>query len=264
MLKGKTVFITGASSGMGKACAEHFAEMGARLIITARRVDRLHALAEELKKKHHVEVLALALDVQDIKAVNFSIESLSEAWKNIDILINNAGLALSTAPIQTGNPEDWDTMINTNLKGLLYMTRAILPGMIARATGHIINIGSIAAHSYYAGGNVYCATKHAVKAISQCMRIDLAGTPIRVSEIDPGAVNTEFSTVRWKDKQRADAFYEGFTPLSAEDIARSVVFCAIQPAHVNVAEIILFPTEQASASLITRRGEEVKDTGIFR
>lgn len=263
MLKGKTVFITGASSGMGKACAEQLGAMGARLIITARRTDRLTALATTLKTTHRVDVLPLELDVQNNTKIKKVIESLPEDWKNIDILINNAGLSLGTTPIQEAKPEDWDVVIDTNIKGLLYVTRAILPNMIARNTGHVINIGSVGGHDYYAGGNVYCATKHAVKAITRCLRIDLAGTPIRVSEIDPGAVQTEFSEVRWKDKARADAFYEGFTPLTPDDIARSVVFCAIQPPHVNIVEVMILPTDQSSPTQITRRGETAK-SGMLR
>lgn len=253
MLTGKTVFITGASSGIGQACAEQFSVLGARIIIAARRVERLIALAETLKKTYNTDVFTLELDVRDNQAIQHALETLPKAWKTIDILLNNAGLALTMDPIQSADPKNWDTMIDTNIKGLLYVTRAILPGMIARNAGHIINIGSIAGHDYYPGGNVYCATKHAVKAITRCLRIDLMGKPIRVSEIDPGAVNTEFSTVRWQDKARADAFYEDFTPLTGEDIARSVVFCAIQPAHVNIAEIMVYPTDQAAPSLIARK-----------
>ncbi len=263
MLKGKTIFITGASSGIGKACAEHYAALGARVIVTARRKDRLEKLAQHLRTSHHAEVLVVELNVQDSANVKATIEGLPAHWQEIDILINNAGLALNTAPIQMGNTEDWDVMIDTNVKGLLYVTRAILPGMIARNTGHIINIGSIAGRDYYPGGNVYCATKHAVKAISHSLRIDVAGTPIRVSEIAPGAIHTEFSEVRWKDKARADAFYEDFTPLVADDIARSVVFCTLQPAHVNISELVIHPTDQASVHMITRKGEAPK-AGILR
>lgn len=253
MFKGKIVFITGASSGIGKACAEQFAALGADLILTARRKDRLADLARHLTAAQGVKVLPLQLDVQKYEAVTKLVEALPEAWRAIEIVINNAGLAIETLPLQKGHSEDWDVMIDTNLKGLLYVTRAIIPGMIERNSGHVINIGSIAGHDYYPGGNVYCATKHAVKAITRSLRIDLAGTPLRVSEIDPGAVNTEFSTVRWNDKARADAFYEGFTPLSGDDIARSVVFCAIQPPHVNITEIMVMPTAQASTHLITRQ-----------
>jgi 3-hydroxy acid dehydrogenase/malonic semialdehyde reductase len=262
MLKNKTVFITGASSGIGEACANQFAALGARLIITGRRLDRLQKLAKKLNETEKVEILPLRLDVRNKEEVKKNIAELPDNWKNIDILINNAGLALSTTSIQEGSLEDWDTMIDTNVKGLLYLTRAILPGMIAQSAGHIINISSVAGHDYYAGGNIYCATKHAVKAISHCLRIDLSGTPIRVSEIAPGAVQTEFSEVRWKDKARSDAFYSDFTPLTADDVARSIVFCAIQPAHVNVSEIMIFPTDQGSTSLISRKSKTEKK-GIF-
>lgn len=262
MLKNKIVLITGASSGMGQACAEAFAALGARLILTARRLDRLTALAESLSKTHGVDVLPLALDIQDKAAIHKIVSDLPASWQAIDILINNAGLAHDTKPLQEGNEDDWDAVIDTNFKGLLYMTRAILPQMIARGVGHIINIGSTAGRAYYAGGNVYCATKHAVKAITHCLRIDLAGTPIRVSEVDPGITRSEFNEVRWQDKAKADAFYQGFTPLAPEDIARSVVFCAIQPAHVNIAEVMLFPTDQNAPSMVTRKGE-AKKPGIL-
>lgn len=263
MLKDKIVFITGASSGIGKACAEQFAALGANLIITARRLGRLADLAETLKTTYRVDVLPIALDIQNYDLVNQVIHELPKQWKNIDILVNNAGLALSSDPFQKVDPSNWDTVIDTNVKGLLYVTRALLPEMIERGSGHIMNIGSTAGHSYYAGGNVYCATKHAVKAITHCLRIDLAGTPIRVSEIAPGAVKTEFSEVRWNDKARSDAFYERFTPLLPEDVARSVVFCAIQPAHVNIVEVMVMPTEQNAPSMITRLGD-VPQGGILR
>lgn len=263
MLKNKIVFITGASSGIGKACAEQFATLGARLIITARRLDRLTELAAMLKKTYHVDVLALKMDVKNNTEVQETINNLPDEWKAIDILINNAGLSLSTDSTQVANPENWDIVIDTNFKGVFYVIRAIIPGMIEKNDGHIINIGSVAGHDYYAGGNVYCATKHAVKAMTRCLRLDLAGTSIRVSEISPGAVKTEFSEVRWHNKERADAFYEGFTPLSAEDIARSVSFCAIQPPHVNIVDIMVLPTDQISPTLITRKNEPPK-SGIFR
>lgn len=252
-LKDKIVFITGASSGIGEACAHHFAQHGAKLILTARRIEKIEALAETLQEKHHTEVLSLKLDVQDKLAVKQHIEQLPLEWQAIDILVNNAGLALETAPIQSGNIEHWETMINTNLKGLLYVTRTILPGMIERERGHIINVGSIAGHEAYPLGNVYCATKHAVRAISKSLRLDLLGTDIRVSEIAPGAVNTEFSEVRWKDKQRADAFYQDFMPLVADDIADAVVYAASVPKHVNIAEMVVMPTHQASAQHIHRQ-----------
>lgn len=251
MLQGKTVFITGASSGIGQACAEQFAASGARLILAARRGDRLEALALNLQDKYRTDSLVLTMDVRQAQDVQAKIAALPQGFENIDCLVNNAGLALGTDPFQIGNIENWEIMIDTNIKGLLYISRAVLPKMIEQNTGHIINIGSVAGHSYYAGGNVYCATKHAVKALTHCLRIDLAGTPIRITEIDPGAVKTEFSEVRWKDKARADDFYAGFTPLLPDDIARSVLFAAIQPAHVNITEIMLMATEQNAPSMIT-------------
>lgn len=252
MFKDKIVFVTGASSGIGQSCAEQFAALGARLIITARRIERLTDLKNKLTSQYDTEVLPLALDVQNHEAVKNTIATLPAAWKNIDILINNAGLALGTDLLQESEPENWDTMIDTNVKGLLYVTRAIIPQMIERKAGHIINIGSVAGHTYYRGGNIYCATKHAVKAITRCLRIDLGGTAVRVSEVDPGATQTEFSEVRWKDKERADAFYANFKPLTPDDIARSVVFCAIQPSHVNIVEVMIMPTEESAAGVFVK------------
>lgn len=252
-LKNKIVLITGASSGIGKSCAEQFAALGARLILTARRIDRLNQLAADLKNQYSTEVLSIELDVRDRNKVESIINNLSPEWQSIEILVNNAGLALSTDTTQEGNPDNWDTMIDTNVKGLLYVTRAILPGMIARKNGHVINIGSVAGHEYYPGGNVYSATKHAVKAISKNLKIDLLGTPVRVSEIDPGAVETEFSEVRWKDKERAKEFYATFTPLTPDDIADAVIYCATRKPHVNISEILIQPTDQASANHIFRK-----------
>lgn len=247
-LKNKIIFITGASSGIGEACARHFAEQGAKLILTARRIERLEKLASELK----TAVLSLQLDVQDKNAVSDVINNLSPEWRNIDILVNNAGLALDSLPLQSGNIENWETMIQTNVNGLLYVTRAIVPGMIERKTGHIVNIGSVAGHDAYANGNVYSATKSAVRAISKSLRIDLLGKNIRVTEIAPGATNTEFSTVRWKDKQRADDFYKDFDPLVADDIADAIIYCVTRPQHMNIAELVVYPTEQATVSLFHR------------
>jgi 3-hydroxy acid dehydrogenase/malonic semialdehyde reductase len=252
-LTNKIVFITGASSGIGKACAEQFASQGAHLILTARRFDRIEKLAEKLQKQYGVKVLPIALDIQERETVEKVVHELTEEWKFIDILINNAGLALTTDAIQAANPTNWDIMIRTNICGLLYTTHAILPQMIARNGGHIINIGSTAAHECYTNGNVYCATKHAVKAFSKSLRIDLLGKAIRVTEIDPGCVETEFSEVRWKDKKRAKEFYSGFTPLVAEDIADAAIYCTTRPLHVNIAEMIIYPTEQASANHLHRK-----------
>ncbi len=257
-VKGKVVFITGASSGIGKACAEQFAQLGAHVVITARRLDRLNTIAAELSSKYGIKCTPLELDARDNAQVESIFKKLAADKVEVDILINNAGLALSTDKLQDGNPSNWDTMIDTNVKGLLYVTRAVLPSMIKRNSGHIINIGSISGHDCYASGNVYCATKHAVRAISKSLRLDLFGTAIRVSEIDPGAVETEFSEVRWNDKDKAKMLYEGFEPLVADDIADTVVYCATRPPHVNVAEIIVFPQAQASIAQIYR-GEAAKD-----
>ena len=254
-LKNKIVFITGASSGIGEACAWHFAAQKARLILTARRIDRLKKLATALRRKYHVDILPMQLDVQNKSQVFTTIEGLPKKWQKIDVLVNNAGLALSSTKIHEGDVVEWETMVNTNVLGLLYVTRAILPNMVARNCGHIINIGSIAGREYYLTGNVYCATKHAVKALNQSLRYDLVGTDIRVTEIAPGATNTEFSTVRWKSKERADQFYSGFTALVADDIANAVVYCAMRPSHVNVSEMVIYPTAQASPSCYHKRGQ---------
>jgi 3-hydroxy acid dehydrogenase / malonic semialdehyde reductase len=259
-----TVLITGASSGIGEATAIAFAKKGAKLIITARRMDRLTKLATELTEKYNTEVLPLVMDVKKYQDVKSMIDSLPENFKHIDVLVNNAGLALSTKAIQDGDPDDWDTMIQTNINGLLYVTRSVLPSMLKKGRGHIINIGSIAGHEYYPGGNVYCATKHAVKAITKTLRIDLLGSPIRVTSVDPGAVSTEFSEVRWKDKKKADDFYAQFTALQAADIADAVIYCAHTPPHVNVAEMIIMPTCQASANHLHRnKNANHQDTGVF-
>jgi len=257
-LKDKIVLITGASSGIGKACAEQFAAEGARLILTARRKERLDELAKQLKEQYQTQTLTLQLDVQDKTQVLALVEGLPAEWREIDVLVNNAGLALSSDKFQDGSIENWEIMIDTNVKGLLYMTRSILPGMLSRNRGHIINIGSVAGLEYYGGGNVYCATKHAVRAISKTLRIDILGSAVRVSEIDPGAVETEFSEVRWKDKARAKTFYSEFTPLMASDIADAVLYCATRPAHVNIAEMLVFPVDQASANHMHKPGPTTK------
>jgi hypothetical protein len=253
-LKNKIVFITGASSGIGKACAEQCAALGANLIISARRIDRIEQLAQDLTKQYGIQVLPLELDVRNRQQVEATIQQLPAQWQAVDILINNAGLALSTDLLHDGNPDNWDTMIDTNVKGLLYITRAILPGMVARDSGHIVNIGSIAGHEYYPAGNVYSATKHAVKAISKSLRLDVLGKKIRVTEIAPGAVETEFSEVRWSDKNRAKQFYQGFQSLVADDIADSIVFAITRKPHVNIDELHIMPTAQASANHLYREG----------
>lgn len=257
-VKDQMVFITGASSGIGKACAEQFASLGANLIIAARRMDRLQTLAKELSSKFDIKVIPFQLDVQSHEQVEAVFKQLEKDKIDIDILVNNAGLALSSDKMQDSKISNWEIMIDTNIKGLLYVTKAILPQMIKKNQGHIINIGSVAGHGSYVSGNVYCATKHAVRAISKSLRLDLMGTAIRVSEIDPGAVETEFSEVRWNDKEKAKKLYQGFQPLIADDIADAVVYCATRPLHVNVAELVVFPQAQASLTDIYRPGDTVK------
>ena len=229
-LKNKVVFITCASSGIGYSSAIEFAKLGAKLIITARRKDRLEALAKKLKDEHSVDVLALELDVSNKESVFSIIESLEPKWAEIAVLVNNAGLALDIATLQGGDVDNWDTMIDTNIKGLLYVTRAILPGMIERDLGHILNVSSVAGYDYYRAGNVYSATKHAVKAISKSLRLDLSGTPIRVTDIAPGAVSTEFTRVRINDEKKSDEFYGSFEALLPEDIADAIAYCATRPS----------------------------------
>lgn len=253
-IKGQTVFITGASSGIGKACAEQFAALGANLIIAARREDRLTSLAAQLAAEYEIACTPIKLDVRDYAKVQAVAAKLEADKVEVDVLVNNAGLALASDKIQEGNPTNWDVMIDTNVKGLLYITKALLPFMLKKNHGHIINIGSVAGHGCYASGNVYCATKHAVRALSKSMRLDLMGTAIRVSEVDPGAVETEFSEVRWNDKSKAKKFYQDFHPLKAEDIADAVIYCATRPPHVNVSELVVFPQAQASLTDIYRQG----------
>lgn len=249
MLVDATVLVTGASSGIGRACASAFAAAGARLVLAARREDRLATLAGELD----TEVHALALDVRDRAAVERAVASLPSEWAQIDILVNNAGLAAGYAPLHDGDPEDWDRMIDTNVKGLLYMTRAVAPGMVERGRGHVLNIGSIAGHETYPNGAVYCASKAAVDRITQGLRMDLIGTGVRVSTVDPGMVETEFSVVRFAgDAERADQVYAGMTPLTPDDIAETVVWIADRPAHVQICQVVIFPTAQVSATRVAR------------
>jgi len=246
----KTILITGATSGFGEASAHLFAENGWNIIITGRRKERLDKLEAVLKSTYKVEVLSLCFDVRNLTEVQAAVNSLSVEWKNIDVLLNNAGLAAGRGPIQEGVYEDWEQMIDTNVKGLLYMTREVSPLMIARKKGHIINVASLAGWEAYGGGNVYCGTKHAVRAITRSARIDLLPHNIKVSVISPGAAETEFSLVRFKgDEQKANAVYEGYQPLKAEDVANSIYFMATQPAHVNIEEIFILPTAQATATI---------------
>jgi serine 3-dehydrogenase len=252
-IQGQTVLITGASSGIGAACAQVFAEAGTRLILTARRLDRLEKLAADLEQQFGGSVQSLTLDVCDRAQVTATLANLPQGGR-VDILINNAGLSRGLDKLHKGHLEDWEEMIDTNIKGLLYVTRALLPGMISRGQGHVINIGSIAGHQAYPNGNVYCATKAAVRTLSQGLKMDLLGTPIRVSCIDPGLVETEFSQVRFRgDRERAAQVYQGLTPLTAPDVAETVLFCATRPAHVNISELLVVCTDQASATMVHRR-----------
>ena len=255
-LNNKLVFITGASSGIGASCAEQFARQGARLLLAARRNDRLNTLAEELRKKYSADVHTIHLDVRKRGEVESTLSALPEPWKKISVLVNNAGLASGLSAIQEGDVDDWEKMIDTNIKGLLYVSRAVVQGMIERGEGHIINIGSIAAYQFYPNGNVYCATKAAVNALTNTMRLDLHGKGIRVSTVDPGLVETEFSIVRFHgDKTRADKTYEGMTPLTPDDIADAVIYCATRPLYVNIQQIVLMPTDQASTTMVHRKKE---------
>lgn len=247
------VLITGASSGIGKSCAFAFAESGYNLILTARRFDLLQSLATDISKLYGVKCHTVELDVRNRDHVFQAIDNLPSEWKNISVLVNNAGLALGLSTIDQGNPDDWDTMIDTNVKGLLYVSRAIMPLMVKRKSGHIINIGSIAGREVYLNGNVYCATKHAVDALSQAMRIDLLQHGIKVTQVSPGAVETEFSMVRYKgDTEKAKTVYDAYTPLNPDDIAEVVIFCASRPPHVNINDVLVMPTAQACAGVFCK------------
>lgn len=245
----KTVLITGATSGIGEAAAKIFAKNGCKLILTGRREDRLMDFTNQLVKTFGIDVLPLVFDVRNFEAVQNAVNNLPDSWKTIDILLNNAGLAVGLTAIQDGVIDDWERMIDTNIKGLLYVTRCFAPLMIARNSGHIINIGSIAGKEVYSNGNVYCATKHAVDALTKSMRIDMVKHGIKVTQIAPGAVETEFSIVRFKgDKGAADNVYKGFTPLSADDIADVIYYVTSLPAHVCINDLVITPTAQASAT----------------
>ena len=250
----KTVLITGASSGIGEGCARKFASQGARLILNARNEAKLEALALELKEKYNTECYIMPFDVCNRKAATEAIASLPSEWKSIDILINNAGLAVGVDKEHEGNLEEWDVVIDTNIKALLSMTRLVVPGMVERGCGHIINIGSIAGDAAYPGGSVYCATKAAVKALSDGLRIDLVDTPLRVTNIKPGLVETNFSVVRFRgDQQKADNVYKGIKALSGEYIAEVAYFAASAPEHMQVAEILVMPTNQATGTIVSKK-----------
>jgi 3-hydroxy acid dehydrogenase / malonic semialdehyde reductase len=253
-LKDKVVFITGASAGIGLSCARAFAAQGARLLLAARRADRLEKLAGELETAYGTVSRLVALDVRDRRAVESALAALPGDWRAIDVLVNNAGLSRGLDKLQEGKIEDWEEMIDTNIKGLLYVSRTVLPGMVARGRGHVINIGSIAGHEVYPAGNVYCATKFAVDTLSKGMRLDLNGTGVRVTALDPGMVETEFSKVRFHgDEERAAKVYAGTMPLTPDDVADAAVFCATRPPHVNISQLIIMPTAQASTTLLLRK-----------
>ena len=253
-LKDKIVFITGASAGIGQSCARAFAAQGARLLLAARRADRLEKLAGELETAHGTVTRLIALDVRDRRAVESALAALPGDWRAIDVLVNNAGLSRGLDKLQEGKIEDWEEMIDTNIKGLLYVSRTVLPGMVDRGRGHVINIGSIAGHEVYPAGNVYCATKFAVDALSRGMRLDLNGTGVRVTALDPGMGETEFSKVRFHgDEERAAKVYAGTTPLTPDDVADAAVYCATRPPHVNISQLVVMPTAQASTTLLQRK-----------
>lgn len=249
----KIVLITGATSGIGEGCARRFAKGGYNLIITGRNTAKLESLKKELEQEQHVQVLALAFDVRNREAAKKAVDFIPEAWRNIDVLVNNAGLARGLDPEYEGNMEEWDEQIDTNIKGLLTMTRLIVPGMVERNHGHVINIGSIAGDAAYAGGNVYCATKAAVKALSDGLRIDVAHTKVRVTNVKPGLVETHFSNVRFRgDNARADNVYRGVKPLNGDDIADVVFYAASAPEHVQIAEVTVLATHQANGTVVAR------------
>ena len=253
-LKGKIAFITGASSGIGAATARAFASEGARLLLAARRKDRLDALELELLKASAAAVHSIQLDVRDREQVESAVAGLPAEWRAIDILINNAGLSRGLDKVQEGKPEDWDEMIDTNVKGLLYVTRSVVPGMVQRGIGHVVNLGSTAGEITYPKGAVYCATKAAERSINDGLRQDVLGTPIRVTSVDPGMVETAFSEVRFHgDTARAAKVYEGVTPLTPEDIADAILWAVTRPAHVNIARILLTPIDQANSLLFNRK-----------
>ena len=249
----KNVFITGATSGIGEACARKFAEGGYNLVLTARRADKFAEIKKQLEAEG-AKVKTLVFDVRDTEAAKAAVSSLEPEWQKIDVLINNAGLALGLDKEYEGNTEEWSKMIDTNIKGLLTMTRLIVPGMVERNEGHVINIGSVAGDAAYAGGNVYCATKAAVKAITDGLRIDVADTAVRVTNLKPGLVETHFSNVRFRgDDERADNVYKGITPLTGADIADVAFYAASAPKHVQIAEVLILATHQANGSVIYRK-----------
>jgi 3-hydroxy acid dehydrogenase/malonic semialdehyde reductase len=254
-LSGKTVFVTGASSGIGRATALAFAREGCRLLVCARRQERLEAVEQELTAAGAVAVHWFTLDVTDRGAVEAELAGLPQGWSEIDVLVNNAGLSRGLAKVYEDDPQNWDEMIDTNLKGLLYVTRQVVPGMVARGRGHVINMGSTAGYITYANGAVYCATKAAEKSISEGLKLDLMGTPVRVTSVDPGMVETDFSVVRFRgDQERAAKVYQDITPLKPEDIAETIVWAAGRPAHVNIHTVVMTTIDQGNSVTFHRRG----------
>ena len=250
----KIAFITGASSGIGAACARKFAQGGYTLLLNARSIDKLQALKTELETAYGIDVELLPFDVRDRKAAEAALKSLPEKYQTIDVLVNNAGLALGVDKEYEGTEDNYDTMIETNITALLMMTRLVVPGMVNRGKGHIINIGSVAGDTAYPGGSVYCATKAAVKVLSDGLRMDLVDTPLRVTNVKPGLVETNFSVTRFAgDKERADKVYQGIKPLTGEDIAEVVYFAASAPEHVQIAEVLVLATHQASGTIVHRK-----------
>ncbi len=253
-LRGTAVLITGASSGIGEACAYTFAREGARLLLAARRAEKLEALKAKLLEAGAAAIHSLTLDVREAGAVAEALASLPEEWRTVDVLINNAGLSRGLDKVQEADPSDWDEMIDTNVKGLLYVTRAVVPGMVERGRGHVVNLGSTAGHMTYPGGAVYCATKAAESALSEGLRQDLLGTPVRVTSVDPGMVETGFSKIRFRgDEARAAKVYSGLTPLRPEDIAETILWAVSRPAHVNIDRILLTSIDQANSLLFHRK-----------
>lgn len=253
-MKSKVVFVTGASAGIGAATAMEFARHGAKLLLCARRLEKLQAMEAALRDAGATEVLNVELDVRDREAVQRAWNELPDAWRVVDVLVNNAGLSRGLAKLYQDEMENWEEMIDTNVKGLLYVTRAVVPGMVERNRGHVINLGSIAGHTAYPNGGVYCATKAAERFISDGLRIDLNGTAVRVTSVDPGMVETDFSRIRFRgDEERAAKTYQNVDPLQAEDVADAIVWAATRPAHVSIQTVVLTPTAQANPFVLTRR-----------
>lgn len=252
--QGKKVLITGASSGIGQACAESFATAGADLILCGRDAQRLQKLADSLTKTHYIKIHPLVFDITDLQAVENALSRLSGDWQDIDILVNNAGMALGYDKLYAGNLQEWDRVLDTNIKSVVYMTRLVVPNMLKCNQGQIINVGSISSRTTYTGGSVYCASKYAVRALTDTLRMDLHGTPIRVSLIDPGMVKTDFFDIRVHgDANKVDELFAGMIPLQAKDVADAILYCATRPAHVSIHELNIMPTDQTAAHMIHRR-----------